>query len=66
MPEKKIIKIKYVRSVIGRPGAQRKVLKGLGLSKLNHVVERVDTPEVRGMVAKISHLVKVIGERGQS
>ena len=66
MAEKKIIKIKYVRSVIGRPAAQRKVLKGLGLSKLNQFVERIDTPEIRGMIIKVSHLVKVVEERGRS
>jgi large subunit ribosomal protein L30 len=54
------VKIKYVRSVLGRPGAQRKVIEGLGLRKLNQVVERPDTPETWGMVRKVSHLVQVV------
>jgi len=58
---KKTIRIQYVRSMIGTPTKQRLVLKGLGLRKLNQVVEREDTPAVRGMVAKIPHLVKIIG-----
>ncbi len=54
------LRIKYVRSVIGRPGPQRKVIEGLGFRKLNQVVERPDTPEVRGMINKVSHLVEVV------
>jgi large subunit ribosomal protein L30 len=56
----KLLKIQYVRSAIGRPGRQRDVVRGLGLRKLNQVVEREDTPAVRGMVAKIPHLVQII------
>lgn len=56
----KKIKIKYVRSAIGRPQRQKDVVRGLGLKKLNQVVERVDTPEIRGMVAKIPHLVQIV------
>ncbi|UCF38086.1 MAG: 50S ribosomal protein L30 [Acidobacteriota bacterium] len=54
------LKIKYVRSTIGRPEAQKKVVLGLGLRKLNQVVERPDTPEIRGMVTKVRHLVEVV------
>lgn len=54
------LRIKYVRSAIGRPGSQKEVVRGLGLRKLNQVVERPDTPAVRGMVAKIPHLVQII------
>jgi len=57
---KKTIKIQYVRSMIGKPNKQRLVVNSLGLRKLNQVVEREDTPAIRGMVAKISHLVKII------
>lgn len=53
-------RIKYVRSVLGRPGTQRRVIEGLGFRKLNQVVERPDTPEIRGMVQKVSHLVQVL------
>lgn len=55
-----MLKIKYVRSAIGRPGTQKKVIEGLGFRKLNQVVERPDTPQIRGMVFKVRHLVEVI------
>ena len=54
------IKIKQVGSPIRRPEVQRKILIGLGLNKMHKVVERQDTPEVRGAIAKIPHLVQVI------
>lgn len=54
------LRIKLVRSPIGRPATQKKVVQGLGFRKLNQVVERPDNPGVRGMVAKISHLVEVL------
>jgi len=56
---KRMLKIKLVRSVIGHPRIQREVVKGLGLRKLNSEVIREDRPEIRGMVNKISHLLKV-------
>jgi large subunit ribosomal protein L30 len=56
--EKKL-KITLVRSYIGRPQKQRKVLRGMGLEKLNRTVVLNDTPEIRGMVNKVSHLVFV-------
>ena len=56
----KDIRIKLVRSGIGRPGKHRLVLKGLGLTKLNQVVTRQDTDAVKGMIRKVSHLVKVV------
>ena len=55
----KMIKIKMVRSEIGRPEKQRKILRGLGLNKLNSSVTLVDTPQTRGMVNKVIHLVSV-------
>ena len=51
------IKVKLVRSMIGRPAKQRKVLRGMGLTRLNKTVELKDTPEIRGMIKKITHLV---------
>jgi large subunit ribosomal protein L30 len=54
------LKITLVRSHIGRPANQRAVLNGLGLTRLNKTVTLMDTPETRGMVRKVSHLVKVI------
>ncbi len=58
-PDKKV-RIQYVRSAIGAPGKHRLIVKGLGFKRLNQVVTRVDTPSVRGMVAKIPHLVKIL------
>ena len=52
------LKITLVRSLIGRPQKQRKVVNGLGLRKLNSSVVREDTPAIRGMVAAVPHLVK--------
>jgi large subunit ribosomal protein L30 len=51
------LKITLVKSYIGRPAPQRKVLSGLGLGKLNRAVLLEDTPEIRGMVRKVCHLV---------
>ncbi len=53
------LRIKLVRSLIGYPRTQREVAKGLGLRKINSEVIRRDVPEIRGMINKISHLVKV-------
>jgi len=53
----KKLKITQVRSYICRPEKQRKILKGLGLGKMNKTVILQDTPEIRGMVNKLSHLV---------
>jgi large subunit ribosomal protein L30 len=55
----KMIKIKMVKSEIGRPEKQRKILRGMGLNKMNSTVTLVDTPEVRGMINKVIHLVSV-------
>ncbi len=57
---KKKISIRQVRSPIGYPRSQREVLRGLGLRRIRHVVERPDTPAVRGMVAKIPHLAEIV------
>jgi len=53
-----ILKVTLVKSMIARPEKHRKVLRGMGLTKLNRTVELNDTPSVRGMISKISHLVK--------
>jgi large subunit ribosomal protein L30 len=55
----KMLKIKKVKSEIGRPEKQRKILRGLGLAKLNSTVILPDTPQIRGMVNKVIHLVSV-------
>lgn len=54
------IKIQYYRSKIATPVKHKLVVKGLGFTRLNQVVEREDTPSIRGMVAVIPHLVRVI------
>ncbi|MGI6362851.1 MAG: 50S ribosomal protein L30 [Bacillota bacterium] len=56
----KELQIKLVRSAIGKPKDQRLTLKALGFSKLNQVVSKPDNPQVRGMIAKVAHLVQVI------
>lgn len=53
------LKIKLVRSLIGYPRNQREVVKGLGLRKPNSEVIRNDSPEIRGMINKVPHLLKV-------
>ena len=55
----KQLRIRLVRSVIGRPQKQREVVKGLGLRRINSEVVRKDCPEIRGMINKIPHLLKV-------
>ena len=56
----KKIKIKRVGSLIRQPKNQIRVVKGLGLRKTNSVREIEDTPSIRGMLAKVAHLVKVL------
>jgi large subunit ribosomal protein L30 len=58
MAEKKI-RIKLVRSPIGAPEKHKRIVRALGLRKLNRVVEKPDTPAFRGMVAKIPHLLQL-------
>lgn len=55
----KQLKIELIKSSIGRPETQRKVLRGMGLGKMHKTVYLQDTPEIRGMVRKVSHLVSV-------
>lgn len=57
--EPKKLKITLVKSAIARPGKHKVVVAGLGLRKLNHSVVRLDTPQIRGMINKISHLILV-------
>ena len=54
------IQVKLVKSLIGRPETQRKVVKALGLSKKDQVVEHFSTPTILGMVNKVSHLVEIV------
>ena len=71
MPTKKAAKptkssgtvhLKWVRSAICSPVKHKRVVKGLGFTRLNQVIERPDTPAIRGMVAKVPHLVVLVDE----
>ena len=53
------IKITQVKSIIGSTKKQKATIEALGIKKLNHVVEKEVTPQIMGMVRKVSHLVKV-------
>ncbi len=59
------LRITLVRSLSGRPESVRRVVRGLGLTRLNRTVSRKDTPEIRGMVEKVKFLLRVetAGER---
>jgi len=54
------IRIQWVRSAIASPVKHKLVVKGLGFTRLNQVIEREDTPSIRGMVKKVPHLVKIV------
>jgi len=56
----KMIKVRQIRSGIGCPREMRETLKALGLGKMHRVAERIDSPELRGMIKKIPHLVEVV------
>jgi large subunit ribosomal protein L30 len=55
------LRLRWVRSAIGLPEKQKKVVKGLGFHRLNEVIVRPDTPMIRGMVRLICHLVEIVG-----
>jgi large subunit ribosomal protein L30 len=60
-PESKpILQLQYYRSAIGTPTKHKLVVRGLGFRKLNQIVERPDNAAIRGMVAKIPHLVRIL------
>ena len=54
------LRLKYVRSKICTPVKHKRVVRGLGFTRLNQVIERPDTPAIRGMVAKVPHLVEIV------
>ena len=60
LKEMEKIKIKQVRSIIRRPSNQKATIKALGLRKINQVVEKDATPQILGMIKKVSHLVEVV------
>jgi large subunit ribosomal protein L30 len=53
------LKIKWIRSFIGCPRGMRQTIRGLGFRRMHQVVEREDSPETRGMIAKVHHLVEI-------
>ena len=55
-----VLRIKQIGSLIGCTDRQRATVRGLGLRRMHHVVERKDTPEIRGMVKAVPHLVAVV------
>lgn len=54
------IKIQYYRSFIAAPRTQKEMVRSLGLTKLNQIVERTDSPSMRGAVAKVPHLLRIV------
>lgn len=55
----KKIRITQIHSAIDRPQAQKKTIRALGIRRLYHTVEKADTPQIRGMIKKVEHLVRV-------
>jgi large subunit ribosomal protein L30 len=53
------LKLRWVVSFIGCPRGMRQTIRGLGFRRMQQVIEHPDTPEVRGMIAKVHHLVKI-------
>ena len=62
MAAKKTVTVEQIGSPLRRPSDQRATLVGLGLNKMNRCKVLEDTPAVRGMIAKVSHLVRVVEE----
>ena len=54
--------VKQTRGLVHKPEAQRKIVMALGLGRIGKTKEINDTPAVRGMVAKVAHLVEIVGE----
>ena len=62
MAKGKTLRVRQIRSLAGRPRNQREVVRSLGLRRIRHEVERIDSPAVRGMVNKVPHLVEIVEE----
>lgn len=62
MSDRKMMKVTLVRGVFGRQTNHKACVKGLGLRRMHQIVEVEDTPATRGMVNKVSYMVKVVGE----
>ena len=55
-----MIKIKLIKSPIGRPETHKKTIEALGLKKIGQVVEKKDTPQIRGMIHQVNYMVEVL------
>jgi large subunit ribosomal protein L30 len=53
------LKIRWVRSFIGCPRNMRETIRGMGFRRMNQLIERPDTPNIRGMIARVHHLVEI-------
>jgi len=62
MADKKMMKVKLVRSMHGRVKGHKECVRGLGLRRMHQVVEVEDTPSTRGMVNKVYYMVQILGE----
>jgi len=60
MTETKKVRLQYFRSAISTPFKHKRVITGLGFTRLNQIVERIDTASLRGMVATVPHLVRIL------
>jgi large subunit ribosomal protein L30 len=60
MAKEKKIKVQWYRSSIAAPEKHKVIVRSLGFTKLNQIVERPDTPAIRGMVKKIPHLLRIV------
>jgi large subunit ribosomal protein L30 len=54
------IKIKLIKSPIGKPEAHRKTVQALGLKKVGKIIEKSDTPQIRGMIEQVKYMVEVV------
>jgi large subunit ribosomal protein L30 len=59
------LRIQQVRSLIGSRPSHRQTVRGLGLRRMHQIVERADTPQVRGMIATVPHLVAIVEPKGE-
>lgn len=56
------LRLQYYRSAIAAPAKHKKIIRGLGFTRLNQIIEREDTPSVRGMAGAVPHLVRIVGD----
>lgn len=54
------IRVQYYRSAIGRSKHQKRIIRSMGFTKLNQIIEQPDTPAIRGVIAKVPHLLRIV------